>query len=381
MKKIFLLAFVVFVPQITNAGVYISEIMYDLDGTDSDREWVEVHNDTDTSIDLNTYFLYENNVSHKITGNQILEAGDFGVIVDSADKFMEDWSNYSGKIFDSVFSLNNTGEELVLQNEFKEAVDNFTYNPDLGAAGTGNSLQFYDGFWIPGDPTPGEINITEPEDETEIDETVDNSDPVDGSTHSGQNEISKYKPKIQVKTGLGRDRIVSVNTPIEFEVYKSNENRGKHFWNFGDGDSSKGNKVNHIYKYPGKYNLVLNSLFKENNNTSRVSVNVFEPQIDVIQEDHRIGLKNNGEHEVNLGGFILEVGDNREEVLKDTIVSKGQVVFFNINESDGRVVLKYPNEKMYYSNSNERAEAFCQKATAYDLVCNIEKLTEIFDKI
>jgi hypothetical protein len=381
MKKIILLAFIAFVPQITNAGVYISEIMYDLDGTDSDREWVEVHNDTDSVIDLSSYYLYENNVSHKITGNDLLESGEYGVIVDSVDKFMEDWPNYSGKIYDSVFSLNNSGEELVLQNELKETVDNFSYSPDLGAAGTGNSLQYNDGFWIPGDPTPGEINVTEPENEIEENETVDNSDVGNESTHSGQNEISDYKPKVIVKTGLGRNRIVSINTPIEFEVYKSENEKGKYFWNFGDGNSDKGKKVKHIYEYPGKYNLILNSVFSSNNNTSRVSVNVFEPQIDVIQEENKIGLKNNSENEFNAGGFILELNDNEKKIIKDTIISKGHTLFFETDERPMKVLFKYPNGETYYSNSKERAEAFCKKASAYGLNCNVEKMTEIFDRI
>lgn len=383
MKKIILLAFLVFVPQITNANIYISEIMYDLEGTDSDREWVEIHNDTSQSIDLSSYYFYENSVAHRISGDQNVAAGEFAVIVDSVEKFMEDWPNYSGSIFDSSFALNNSGEEISLLDPQKQTVDNLIYNPELGAEGTGNTLQSYEGVWIPGLPTPGAENVTEPESEIDEDEGGDNSNSnSEGvSAHSSQNELSDYKPKLQVKTGIGRDRFVSTNSLIEFEIYKSDNEKGKHFWNFGDGKSDKGGKVKHSYKYAGEYNVILNSIFENHKNTSRIKVFVEDPKIEIIEHDNGVELKNVGNKELNVGEFILEIDSEKTKILKDTIISKGHSVFFESQNKPQKILLKYPNKKLYYSNSQKRAEEFCKKASDYGLNCSVHKMKEIFDRM
>ncbi len=53
---IFLLGFVFFLsPHIVEAGLVINEIMYDPAGSDGAREWIEVFNDTTSSLDLTTY--------------------------------------------------------------------------------------------------------------------------------------------------------------------------------------------------------------------------------------------------------------------------------------------------------------------------------------
>ena len=43
------------VPLYAHAGLSINEIMYDLAGTDTDHEWIELHNDSSSSITLEGY--------------------------------------------------------------------------------------------------------------------------------------------------------------------------------------------------------------------------------------------------------------------------------------------------------------------------------------
>lgn len=388
MKKIILIIFVLLIPQITNARVYISEIMYDLEGTDSGREWIEVHNDTDENLELSNYYLFENNVSHRISGDQIVGPREYAIIADSIEKFMIDWPNYNGKIFDSAFALNNTGEELILQNSNKEFVDGLTYNSDLGANGNGNSLQLYEGVLIPGLPTPGKINVTEPADESPP--ASDDANPSSssssssnsGSTHSGQNDLSDYKPKNKAKTGIGRDRVVLVNTPIEFEVFISDEEeKGKFFWNFGDGNSEKGKVAKNTYKHSGEYNVVLNSHFKDYKNTSRVTVKVYEPNIEILNNNNVIQIKNNGEREVNIGEFVLKSDQNKIKIIKDTIISKGQSIYFDFEEIQTNIVFEYPNGKEYYSWKIKKATEYCELLKTFNLNCSIDESVKLFDSI
>jgi hypothetical protein len=383
MQKTLFIFLILLLPQITSAEVYISEIMYDLEGTDSNREWVEIHNDTDSSIELSTYYFYENNVAHKITGEEVLGVGEYGIIADSIEKFNTDWSNFDGKVFDSSFNLSNSGEDLFLLDSTKNEIDFISYSPDHGAKGTGNSLQYYDGYLIPGEPTPSFENVTEPVDESVVDdaEVNDTSGSTNNSSHSSQNDISDYKPNIKVKTGLGRDRIVALNTPIEFEVYTSDaDEKGRYFWNFGDGKSEKGKKVEHYYKHEGVYNLILNSVFSNNNTTSRIKVYVNGLDLEVLEYLDKVEIKNKGE-EINLGEFILQIDNKEIEILKDTIISKGHSLFIDTEKDYKKLVLRYPNGEMYYSNSLNRAEKFCSNANSLGLSCNVNKMKDFFDRI
>ena len=50
-----------------HAGFEITEIMYDLDGTDTNREWVEVKN-TGTEVgDLSQWYLFTDNTKHALS--------------------------------------------------------------------------------------------------------------------------------------------------------------------------------------------------------------------------------------------------------------------------------------------------------------------------
>jgi hypothetical protein len=366
MKKIIFIFALILVPKITNAEVYISEIMYDLEGTDSDREWVEVYNDTSENVDLSTYFLYESNVAHKITGSEVLDSNEYGIIVDSVEKFKIDWPDFTGKIFDSSFSLTNVGEELILLDANKNELDKVIYSPDQGAKGTGNSLQLFEEIFIPGAPTPGEENVTEPADENP-NEPVDKSNSDENSnnsTHSGQNNVSDFSPSVKIKTGIGRDRVVSLNSPIEFEVYLSDNEKGKHFWNFGDNKKARGEKVEHFYKHIGEYNVVVNSYFETHANTSRIKVSVVNPELEITVDNNILEIKNIGNREINLGGFEIKINSETEKIIKDTIISQGQKLIFEHENMIEEYSVLYPNGKKYYSSVHEKAENFCSKLKA-----------------
>ncbi len=125
------------------AQVVITEIMYDLEsGADGGREWVEVFNTGTTPIALKTWRVFENGTAHKITpvsGEEMLPPGAYAVIADNAAKFRSDWPHYGGQLFDSAFSLSNSGETIVLRNASSTDIDTATYQ-NIEAAGDGNSL-------------------------------------------------------------------------------------------------------------------------------------------------------------------------------------------------------------------------------------------------
>lgn len=150
----------ILVPSVAAAQVLITEIMYDLaEGSDSGREWIEVHN-TGAAINLTELIVFETGKKHKISaagGETLLPPGSYAVIADNAEKFKIDHPGYAGLLFDSAFSLNNSGETIALQNAAGADMDSVIYTKALGGSGTGDSLQRLDSSsFSPGIETPGE---------------------------------------------------------------------------------------------------------------------------------------------------------------------------------------------------------------------------------
>jgi len=155
-------------PEPQPALVVINEIMYDLEGKDEGREWIEILNIDQKTADLTGWTFYEDETNHRITlvsGAEIISPGDFAVIASDSNKFLEDYPDFSGNLFDSSFSLSNTGETIALKAGNK-LIDEVSYDSLWGAGGDGNSLQRVSSQensnnsqnWQPGLPTPGQEN-------------------------------------------------------------------------------------------------------------------------------------------------------------------------------------------------------------------------------
>jgi len=155
---IFLVTYFVFVTPVFS--LQITEIQYDPEGTDTKREWVEVYNDSDQSIDLTTYGFLENEVNHGISyyeGPKELAVDAYAIIAADAKTFVDEF-NTSVSVYDSVFTLNNTGETIKVLDADEVVVSSVNYSADWGAGGDGNSLNLISGnSWQPRKPSPGKV--------------------------------------------------------------------------------------------------------------------------------------------------------------------------------------------------------------------------------
>lgn len=260
MKKIVFFSLMIFL--IANrafASVRINEIMYDVEGSDTGREWIEVYNDSAETIDLSKWKLFEANTNHSLTsyqGGNTLQAGDFALIVNDPTKFVLDWPSFSGAIFDSTFSLSNTGESLALKDENLNIIDQASYNSNSGATGDGKSLQLIDNKFIPANPTPGKMN--------DLIVSTNSSEPViDNSSTDKINtqvvsDLNSYKLEIVApeKVFAGMPIIIGLKAEYGGQPVTS----GRFYWNFGNGetkDSVKNEPLNYTYDIPGDYLIVL----------------------------------------------------------------------------------------------------------------------------
>ncbi len=165
-----LLALILLAIPAANA-IVINEIMYDPVGGDTAKEWIEIHNNESSEVNLFGWKLFEDNTNHglaMITGSWTLPSKSFAIIADNASRFLYDYPEFDGTLFDSAFSLSNSGESLALKNSSSAVIENITYDSSLGANGTGNSLQrmragmpFTQGNVHENFPTPGQPNFLE----------------------------------------------------------------------------------------------------------------------------------------------------------------------------------------------------------------------------
>lgn len=165
MKTIFLISLFLLSPLLASANMAINEVMYNLprdSGADKGREWVEIYNNGTESIDLSGWRFYEGGTNHRIKnavgGSLVVPAGGLAVIADRPEKFIADWPGFSGLLFDSSFSLKNSGEVLVLKDGDLREIDRLEYLSAWGGNGDGNSLQMTNGVWTAASPTPGDLN-------------------------------------------------------------------------------------------------------------------------------------------------------------------------------------------------------------------------------
>lgn len=356
-KKIFFISCIIslLIPIITQAQIKITEIMYDPEGTDTKREWIELFNSGGTSVDLSTYFFFENNVFHKLVpqGSSILSPGEYAVIVDSVAEVIAEYKNFMGQVFDSTFSLNNTGETISIANATKEIIDTVSYTSEVGASNDGNSIQINGEDKIIALPTFGEINSTENQISVEspvsgtTTSITENSSDI--STHTQQESLSTYTQSSGFKVGAGRDRMISIYTPIDFQVQISKSDMSPKFlWNFGDFTTVQGKKVKHIYEYEGVYEVVVEGRSKDVQSISRTQVVVVEPRLTVKQATSTLSIQNNSKNEINLGGFMLRfnTGDSYQ-IPRNTIIAGGAQIHKTIMPDLHILELVYPNGEIY----------------------------------
>jgi len=148
-KKIYLLVGIclVFLMAKSTDAIVINEIMYDPNGADGDREWIELYNNETNDIDITGWRFYESGTNHTLTliqGNMIIPKNGYAVIVDNNDSFLSDYPSFNGTLIDSTFSLLQDGEFICILDSSLALVDCVNYSKSWGANDNGNTLEKID---------------------------------------------------------------------------------------------------------------------------------------------------------------------------------------------------------------------------------------------
>ncbi len=213
--------------------VKITEIMYNPEGSDTDREWIEIYNGGMSAVDLTGWKINEGNANHglKLSDIKTLNTGEYAVIASNKAGFLSDFPDYSGNIFESAISLNNGGESIALKNGDLK-IDEINYSPETGADGNGKSLQLIGGFWKEGTPSPGKENAPDAADKNPT-------------------AVFVFSPDNPTAGG-----------EISFDASSSTDSDGnivEYDWDFGDGifATTSSNAITHTYANPGDFMISL----------------------------------------------------------------------------------------------------------------------------
>ncbi len=291
----------VFLPKTAHANVLITEVMYDMPGTDTGHEWIEVCNTGDADVVLVDWRLFEADTNHKIISTTSSENGLLGgrtcaIVADKAETFLADNAGYIGRVFDSTFSLSGTGETLVLRDVDLIDKDSTTYTVSSGGAGDGNTLsRTASGSWIATAPNPGVWQTDSLPEPIISDEQSDSGTPSTESSSTTRSESSAWKPVPVAYVYAGADRIVLAGAKNLFEGQAANSAKksvtsAEYVWNFGDGTVVSGQNVYHTYTYPGTYLVHLSANADGGHAQDECKVTVRSP--DIIVSDVGIGIVN-----------------------------------------------------------------------------------------
>ncbi len=314
---------VALVPGFARAQVVISEIMYDVSGTDTDREWVEVFNAGASPVHFTDWKLFEANTNHGITsaqGGENFAAGAYAIIADNPAKFLQDWPSYSGILFDSTFSLGNSGETLAIHMPPPDLTptDSVPYQGAWGAAGNGNSLQrtsVSGTTFVESSPTPGAGPLSSSgaggssSTGSDTGATAGTSQSAGAGNSTGDSAVMPPPPKVFADGGSDRTVIVGADTEFKARAYDEKKNIidfSRFHWNFGDGSVSEVATVLHHFDYPGRYVVVLDIPEEKDSVPDQIIVTVEPMKLTLsLMPDGGVAIENRAGRTLDLSRWIV----------------------------------------------------------------------------
>lgn len=322
------------------ANFEITEIMYDVSGTDTNREWVEVKNTSETPDDLSKWFLFSDNTRHVLSpqGDASVPPGGYAVIAQNASKFKIDWPSYTGLLFDSSWTgFNNSGETIALKDADFNLASPVTFTSSMGANGDGNSLQKIGGIFQAASPTPGVVGI-----EVSTSASMQSASQTSSAGVSAQSivvntggsggvevvskkkeiEIPRITTNILVKNVVPAGLALAVSAET-FGYSKESLRFGRFIWNFGDGstrEDSEYKPFDYIYEYPGEYLMTLsyyrNPYLLTPDATDRVMIKVLSTQISISSigslSDPFIELENKSGMDIDISKWTIKGASGKE---------------------------------------------------------------------
>lgn len=357
------LLFFLTIPSFAFGALIINEIMYDLEGSDTDREWVELLNTGSTPITVkggtgSGSWRFNDGSGNRVLaeppeyggrGSLTIQPGAYLVIARDPSVFLSMHSGGSYAVVRAAMSLSNTGAMLSLINGVGETVSSMTYDSSMGAAGDGNSLQRTSSGFVAAAPTPGAPY-------------AGSASTHGASAHSSvqtenapQEKKTVFEDEKTIRASAGGNRTAFAGADALFEgkgigLQGEPLDTARFVWTFGNGDRREGRALWYHFPYPGTYVVVLDVISGKYSASDRITVSVVPAELSIASATAEyIELANNGSVEIDVGGWMLMARGEYFTFPPHTIVLPKQAVLISNARTNLRptsvhdVSLHYPN--------------------------------------
>lgn len=312
-------------------ALVINEIMSNPVGDDGGREWVELYNDTDGSIDVSNLTVSVKGGSFiavtPVSGGVMLLPRSYAIIgstVGGITKFSQDYSKFTGPLFKSSLSLVNTGVtslEIKVQGQTVDTLASYT------AAKEGQTYSKVSGAFVAGEPTPGEDNKT-------VAVTQENATQ---ETDSQKTLPQMTAPSADITLYLPSEKTVVAGAPSLFTVsaltHAGNAiSNMSYSWSFGDGGARTGSSTLYRYFYPGRYVAQVEGTNGIIAGTGRMLVRVVSPEITLStigagKYGSYIDITNPNTYDLDISDWKLVIDDVPFSFPRNTMLSSGVTRF------------------------------------------------------
>jgi hypothetical protein len=331
MRYLFLLSLII--TTITSVhALIINEVMSNPTGDDNGREWIEIYNATENSIDLSALTISVKGGTFvpitPVSGGTSIPAHGYAIIgstVSGATRFMQDYPAYMGPLFRSAISLVNTGVtslEIKVDGTSADIISSYT------AAKEGSSYSLLLGIFGTGLPTPGEENKSQ----------VSTEEAPNTTTTTTQSTLPQAAPpSADIVIYLPLEKVVVAGAPTLFTVTGSTR-AGKvidgmnYTWAFGEGGFANGSSTLYRYLYPGRYIAQVEGTNGLVAGTARMNVRVVSPDITISpiaygKYGSYIDITNPNEYDIDMSLWKITIDGVPFSFPKNTLLSKGVTRF------------------------------------------------------
>jgi len=244
-----------------------TEIMYDLEGADESREWVEIFNKSTSTVAIITgsgadSWRFNDGSNHLLSlyqGTADMESGEIAIIADDGLTFMEEHPDYQGTIFETAMNLANSGDTIGLSSDAGQTLfSEVAYEAGWGAAANSRTLEKID--FNGGDQA----------------DNWQESFILGGSPGASSTVESLNQPPVAV---AGPDQTVWFGQTVYFDGTGStdpDDDQLDYLWDFGDLNSGEGATTTHDYSATGTFEVILTVWDGEAENQDELTVEIIE---------------------------------------------------------------------------------------------------------
>ena len=317
----------------------ITEILYDAEGADTGKEYIEVVHTGIEPIRVQDIRFSEHGRTHTILSGtaEQLEQGTVALIVANPETFKEHYTTKGVLLHAGVFSLNNETSTITIGTKEGRG-HTVSYRTEDGGNGNGNAIHI------------------------DKDNRIDEQAPSPGIVRGIPLQEKQEEEEQKLETKL---RILAKPTPIFFAAettfaaeYKGEARYGK--WNFGDGTATLGRQVTHSYAHPGRYLLSFEEILlgeegEIKNIQKEIQVRIPKIFAERIDETTVVVTNEHPEH-IEISGWTLVAGTAQFVFPEDSHILPQNRIYIQFSTKENTKLVWVASEGGIYVATKEKEE-------------------------